>query len=166
MPPQPDILALGRPSSESRRGTTGQGCFAMCEDTYVNVSRARNTSQNSENKPERCLRDRSANPLAYCVLPRSKEGNTTHLVFFDTFTKWVELIPLRKATTATLIPAFRERIISHFGAPMKLVCDNGSQFTSKASRFFLRKREWNPSSPPHTAQERIRPSARIAQSRR
>jgi len=28
-------------------------------------------------------------------LPRSKEVNTTLLVFFDTFTKWVELVPLR-----------------------------------------------------------------------
>jgi len=61
------------------------------------------------------------------------------LVFFDTFTKWVELIPLRKATTATLIRAFRERVISHFGAPRKLVCDNGSQFTSKAFKDFLKE---------------------------
>ncbi|XP_043064425.1 uncharacterized protein LOC122320311 [Drosophila ficusphila] len=31
------------------------------------------------------------------------------LVFFDAFTKWIELIPLRKATSASLIRAFRER---------------------------------------------------------
>jgi len=58
---------------------------------------------------------------------------------FRTFTKWVELIPLRKATTATLIRAFRERIISHFGAPRKLVCDNGSQFSSKTFKDFLKE---------------------------
>jgi len=52
---------------------------------------------------------------------------------------WVELVPLRKATTATLIRAFRERIISHFGAARKLVCDNGSQFTSKAFKDFLKE---------------------------
>jgi len=79
-------------------------------------------------------------------LPRSKKGNNMLLVFFDTFTKWVELTPLRKATTATLIRAFRERIISHFGAPRKLVCDNGSP--ARRSRTSLKKREWNPNSPP------------------
>nr|XP_041632108.1 uncharacterized protein LOC121502491 [Drosophila kikkawai] len=72
-------------------------------------------------------------------LPRSKAGNTMLLVFFDSFTKWVELVPLRKATTTTLIQAFRERIIGRFGAPKKLVCDNGTQFTSKAFRGFLRE---------------------------
>ncbi|KAM8702102.1 hypothetical protein ACLKA7_004963 [Drosophila subpalustris] len=37
------------------------------------------------------------------------------LVFFDAFTKWVELIPLRKATSAHLERAFREAILSRFG---------------------------------------------------
>ncbi|KAL7726427.1 hypothetical protein ACLKA6_004567 [Drosophila palustris] len=45
-------------------------------------------------------------------LPRSKHGNTMLLVFFDAFTKWVELIPLRKATSAHLERAFREAILS------------------------------------------------------
>ncbi|KAM8701654.1 hypothetical protein ACLKA7_001745 [Drosophila subpalustris] len=39
-------------------------------------------------------------------LPRSKHGNTMLLVFFDAFTKWVELIPLRMATSAHLERAF------------------------------------------------------------
>ncbi|KAL7724485.1 hypothetical protein ACLKA6_007314 [Drosophila palustris] len=39
-------------------------------------------------------------------------GNTMLLVFFDAFTKWVELIPLRKATSAHLERAFREAILS------------------------------------------------------
>jgi len=40
-------------------------------------------------------------------LPKSKSGNTMLLVFFDAFAKWVELIPLKRATTAILIKAFR-----------------------------------------------------------
>ncbi|KAM8718738.1 hypothetical protein ACLKA7_001451 [Drosophila subpalustris] len=48
-------------------------------------------------------------------LPRSKHGNTMLLVFFDAFTKWVELIPLRKATSAHLERAFRENILIRFG---------------------------------------------------
>ncbi|KAL7723488.1 hypothetical protein ACLKA6_004599 [Drosophila palustris] len=47
-------------------------------------------------------------------LPRSKHGNTMLLVFFDAFTKWVELVPLRMATSAHLERAFREAILSRF----------------------------------------------------
>ncbi|KAL7723388.1 hypothetical protein ACLKA6_006036 [Drosophila palustris] len=58
-------------------------------------------------------------------------GNTMLLVFFDAFTKWVELIPLRKATSAHLERAFREAILSRFGVPQRFVCDNGTQFTMR-----------------------------------
>ncbi|KAM8701769.1 hypothetical protein ACLKA7_004931 [Drosophila subpalustris] len=58
------------------------------------------------------------------------------LVFFDAFTKWVELIPLRKATSAHLKRAFREAILSRFGVPQRFVCDNGTQFTSRSFRTF------------------------------
>ncbi|XP_043865494.1 LOW QUALITY PROTEIN: uncharacterized protein LOC122757455 [Drosophila mojavensis] len=70
-------------------------------------------------------------------LPRSKRGNTMLLVFHDAFAKWVELVPLRKATTAQLQLAFRERIISRFGVPRTFVCDNGVQFTSRGFKAFM-----------------------------
>ncbi|XP_041452008.1 probable endo-1,3(4)-beta-glucanase AO090023000083 [Drosophila obscura] len=60
------------------------------------------------------------------------------LVFFDAFNKWVELVPLRKATTAQLEKAFRERILSRFGVPRRFVCDNGTQFTSRSLRDFCK----------------------------
>ncbi|KAH8315152.1 hypothetical protein KR059_012016, partial [Drosophila kikkawai] len=69
-------------------------------------------------------------------LPRSKQGNTVLLVFFDIFSKWVELVPLRRATVPYLERAFRERILSRFGIPRTLVCDNGTQFTSRAFQAF------------------------------
>lgn len=47
-------------------------------------------------------------------LPRSKHGNTTVLVFIDKFSKWVEIVPLRKATAESLNKAFRERILARF----------------------------------------------------
>lgn len=65
-------------------------------------------------------------------LPRSKQGNMVLLVFFDLFSKWVELVALRKATTAHLEKALRERILGHFGTPTTFVCDNGIQFTSRS----------------------------------
>nr|XP_041630537.1 uncharacterized protein LOC121501968 [Drosophila kikkawai] len=63
-------------------------------------------------------------------LPRSKQGNTMLLVFLDAFSKWVELVPLRKATGAQLERAFRERILSR--VPRTFVCDNGTQFTGRS----------------------------------
>jgi transposase len=72
-------------------------------------------------------------------LPRSKQGNTVLLVFFDLFSKWVELVALRKATTAHLEKAFRERILGHFGTPRTFVCDNGTQFTSRSFKAFCKR---------------------------
>jgi len=71
-------------------------------------------------------------------LPRTRRGNTMLLVFIDVFSKWVEIIPLKKATAAQLEFGFRERIISRFGAPRTLICDNGTQFTSRGFKTFCR----------------------------
>ncbi|XP_044316714.1 uncharacterized protein LOC123037923 [Drosophila rhopaloa] len=72
-------------------------------------------------------------------LPRSRRGNTMLLVFLDVFSKWVEIIPLRKATTAQLELAFRERILSRFGTPRTLICDNGAQFTSRGFKALCKR---------------------------
>nr|XP_041631999.1 uncharacterized protein LOC121502446 [Drosophila kikkawai] len=69
-------------------------------------------------------------------LPRSKQGNKMLLVFLDAFSKWVELVPLRKATATHLERAFRERILSRFGVPRTFVCDNGTQFTGRSFQKF------------------------------
>ncbi|KAH8280197.1 hypothetical protein KR054_000160, partial [Drosophila jambulina] len=71
-------------------------------------------------------------------LPRSKQGNTVLLVFLDAFSKWVELVPLRKATGTQLERAFRERILSRFGVPRTFVCDNGTQFTGCSFQQFCK----------------------------
>ncbi|XP_044317741.1 uncharacterized protein LOC123038114 [Drosophila rhopaloa] len=77
-------------------------------------------------------------PIFVGPLPRTRRGNTMLLVFIDVFSKWVELIPLKKATSAQLEFGFRERILSRFGAPRRLICDNGTQFTSRSFRVFCR----------------------------
>ncbi|XP_052855299.1 protein NYNRIN-like [Drosophila gunungcola] len=53
-------------------------------------------------------------------------GNTMLLVFIDIFSKWVELIPLKKATAAQLKFGFRERILARFGAPRRLTTARNS----------------------------------------
>jgi hypothetical protein len=47
------------------------------------------------------------------------------------FTKWVEAIPLRKATGAAVANFIREHIITRFGIPYKLISDNGTPFINK-----------------------------------
>lgn len=70
-------------------------------------------------------------------LPRSRHGHNMLLVFTDKFSKWVELVPLRKATSASLQVAFRERIIARFGVPKQIITDNGAQFTARSFTKYL-----------------------------
>ena len=86
-------------------------------------------------------------------LPRSAKGNQMLLVIQDKHTKWAEFIPLRKATTQTLLKAFRENIISRYGYPKVLITDNGSQFASKIFRDFLAESDIRQQfTPPYTPQ--------------
>ncbi|GFW40876.1 retrovirus-related Pol polyprotein from transposon 412 [Trichonephila clavipes] len=47
------------------------------------------------------------------------------LVITDHFTKWCELIPLRKASAQTIANAFFNNYIARYGAPISLISDNG-----------------------------------------
>ncbi|GFS56712.1 retrovirus-related Pol polyprotein from transposon 412 [Trichonephila clavipes] len=55
------------------------------------------------------------------------------LVITDHFTKWSELIPLRKASAQAIANALFENYISRYGAPISLISDNGPQFISEAN---------------------------------
>ncbi|XP_054259614.1 uncharacterized protein K02A2.6-like [Macrosteles quadrilineatus] len=52
------------------------------------------------------------------------------LVAVDAFSKFVWLIPLRRATTQSTVKALHSHLFQHFGVPTTIVTDNGSQFTS------------------------------------
>ncbi|GFT53655.1 retrovirus-related Pol polyprotein from transposon 17.6 [Trichonephila clavipes] len=52
------------------------------------------------------------------------------LVITDHFTKWCELIPLRKASAQTIANAFFNTYIARYGAPISLISDNDPQFIS------------------------------------
>ena len=47
------------------------------------------------------------------------------------FTKWVEAIPLKKATGPAVANFIWEHIIYRFGIPHKIVTDNGTIFVNK-----------------------------------
>ncbi|GFY08446.1 retrovirus-related Pol polyprotein from transposon 297 [Trichonephila clavipes] len=52
------------------------------------------------------------------------------LVIADHFTKWSELIPLRKASAQAIASVLFENYISRYGAPISLISDNDPQFIS------------------------------------
>jgi hypothetical protein len=58
-------------------------------------------------------------------------------VVIEYFTKWVEAIPLRKATGAAVANFIREHIITRFGILYKLISDNGTPFINKDVREVL-----------------------------
>ncbi|GFY36460.1 retrovirus-related Pol polyprotein from transposon 17.6 [Trichonephila clavipes] len=52
------------------------------------------------------------------------------LVITDHFSKWAEIIPLKKASARVIADNFFDNYISRFVAPIKLISDNGPQFIS------------------------------------
>ncbi|GFU81418.1 retrovirus-related Pol polyprotein from transposon 17.6 [Trichonephila clavipes] len=52
------------------------------------------------------------------------------LVITDHFSKWAEIIPLKKASARVIADNFFDNYVSRFGAPIKLISDNGPQFIS------------------------------------
>lgn len=63
--------------------------------------------------------------------PASKNKVAYLLVFQDLFTKWVELVPIRKADAKTIIHHFEDLIVCRWGAPEVLLTDNGTEFANK-----------------------------------
>lgn len=61
-------------------------------------------------------------------LPRTKRGFEYILVFQDLFTRWVEVIPLRRATGKTILAEFVRSVCLRFGAPEVFLSDNGTEF--------------------------------------
>lgn len=66
--------------------------------------------------------------------PRSLRGKIYLLVFQDVFSRWVELVPLRKATSEVIVEKFRDTILNRFGCPSRIITDNGSNLVSSCIR--------------------------------
>ena len=71
-------------------------------------------------------------------LPRSRQGHTWLLMTQDRFSKWVELVPLRKATADAVTRAITDRVIMRHGKPEIVISDNGTQFKSTSMTARLR----------------------------
>ncbi|XP_025271338.1 uncharacterized protein LOC112639973 [Camponotus floridanus] len=70
-------------------------------------------------------------------LPRSVRGHVWLLTAQDWFSKWIEMVPLRRATATALAKEVTRRIIYWHECPGQLISDNGTQFTSRQFRTLL-----------------------------
>ncbi|GFX96758.1 retrovirus-related Pol polyprotein from transposon 297 [Trichonephila clavipes] len=52
------------------------------------------------------------------------------LVITDHFSKWAEIIPLKKASAEVIADSLFDNYTSQYGAPIKMISDNGPQFLS------------------------------------
>lgn len=53
------------------------------------------------------------------------------------FSKWTEIVSIRKATTETLRKPARERIIATYGVPKMVITDNEVELMSRAFKRYL-----------------------------
>ena len=66
-------------------------------------------------------------------------GHSWILVATDYFTKWVEAIPTRNATSKVVINFILNNIITQFGCPQKIITDNAMCFRSEEYKEFCKK---------------------------
>ena len=59
------------------------------------------------------------------------------LVATEYFTKWAEVVPLRKATRGAVANFIKENIIVRFGVPHRIISDNGTPFVNSDVRRML-----------------------------
>jgi hypothetical protein len=70
------------------------------------------------------------------INPPSSKGHKFVLLATDYFTKWVEVIPLKKVTSENMVEFVKEHIIYRFGIPQTITTDQGAQFVSLEFREF------------------------------
>jgi hypothetical protein len=61
-------------------------------------------------------------------------GKKFILCITDAFTKYIELVPLPNKEAVTVTEAIFDKWISHFGTPLNLVTDQGTEFCARLSK--------------------------------
>lgn len=72
-------------------------------------------------------------------LPRSKSGYNYVFSVCDVFSKYVLFFPLRAANATGIIKWLEDHVFLVYGAPERVIADNGTQFRSKPFRELLEK---------------------------
>ena len=68
-----------------------------------------------------------------CDLNKTKRGNIHILKLTDYFTKWPEAIPLPSKDGATVARALFDTVFCRYGAPSRIISDNGGEFINEVS---------------------------------
>ncbi|GFY24009.1 retrovirus-related Pol polyprotein from transposon 412 [Trichonephila clavipes] len=99
----------------------------MCQiNNYKNALPAGRLIPNVSNYPNEIVTLDLLGPYPVSRVRR----NRYVLVITDHFSKWAEIIPLKKASARVIADNFFDNYISPFLAPIKLISDNGPQFIS------------------------------------
>jgi hypothetical protein len=61
-------------------------------------------------------------------LPLTIQHNRYVLVMVEHFSKWIELVPSPNKSSKGIVYAFLDRVLSHFGAPVEVLIDQGIKF--------------------------------------
>jgi transposase-like protein len=61
-------------------------------------------------------------------LPLTVWHNRYVLVMMEHFSKWIELVPSPDKSSEGVAYAFLDRVLSHFGAPVEVLTDQGMKF--------------------------------------
>lgn len=96
------------------------------------IQRAFMGNQRKTNRPWQMIQLDFMGPF-----PRSKRGFSYLLVVIDTFSKFVRLCPLRRATSKLTVNYLENEVFLLFGVPEIIISDNGSQFVSAEFKKFL-----------------------------
>ncbi|CAM6110662.1 unnamed protein product [Calypogeia fissa] len=72
-----------------------------------------------------------ARPLSMIV-----RHNRYVLVMVEHFSKWIELVTLLDKSSEGVAYAFLDRVLSHFGAPAKVLTDQGAEFRGDFQDFY------------------------------
>ena len=65
------------------------------------------------------------------INPHSSRKHKWILIATNYFTKWIEIIPTRKATETVIMQFLEVHILSSFGVPRRLITENVVAFKSK-----------------------------------
>lgn len=65
------------------------------------------------------------------IIEKSSRGHKWFLVATNYFTKWIEAIPTKQATSKVVINFLIDNIVTKFGVPAKIVMDNAMCFRSE-----------------------------------
>lgn len=136
-------LGIKKTIAKIAREFAWEGMFQFVRD-YVKSCDICQKSKQAQNQQYGLMLSRPAEnnfDRVYCdlfgPLTRSKRMNSYIFVAVDSFSKFVFMRPLRKATSASVIKELRDNIFSQHGLPRTIVTDSGSQFTSSQFKSFL-----------------------------